>query len=203
MQEKALQLRLSGQIVRVLRSETRWRRFSPTASRSGSRISLRTGILPRRHSRICSFWTNFMWHSLVTGWQLLRMHGLSEILHGASERTAPPASGLAQGHDGSAHSEEGVPKAVYQPASRNGLHRVYWHCLIFPRPRRASVVIQHMLDHLPYRNYLIEEVADTNVPAIRLYEKLGFTEYRRKPLSSMQARRSGINHMISLRLEKA
>ena len=31
-------------------------------------------------------------------------------------------------------------------------------------------------------NYVIEEVADTNTPAMRLYEKLGFEENRRKPI---------------------
>lgn len=67
----------------------------------------------------------------------------------------------------------------------------------------ASAVIRHMLDHLPYRNFIIEEVADTNIPAIRLYEKLGFTEYKRKSLSPRQARISGINHMVSLCLEKS
>ncbi|MEK3732087.1 GNAT family N-acetyltransferase [Paenibacillus sp. FSL M8-0334] len=131
------------------------------------------------------------------------MHGLSEILHGASKRTASPASGLVQGHDGSAHSEEGVQKPFINPPAETGSIEFIGTALSFRGQGAASAVIQHMLDHLPYRNYLIEEVADTNAPAMRLYEKLGFTEYRRKPLSSMQARRSGINHMVSLRLEKS
>ncbi|XOJ01676.1 GNAT family N-acetyltransferase [Paenibacillus polymyxa] len=94
-------------------------------------------------------------------------------------------------------------KPFVDPPAETGSVEFIGTALSFRGQGAASAVIKHMLVHLPYRNYLIEEVADTNVPAIRLYEKLGFTEYKRKSLSPRQARISGINHMVSLRLKKA
>jgi ribosomal protein S18 acetylase RimI-like enzyme len=94
-------------------------------------------------------------------------------------------------------------KPFVDPPSETGSVEFIGTALSFRGQGAASAVILHMLDHLPYRNFIIEEVADTNIPAIRLYEKLGFTEYKRKSLSPKQARRSGINHMVSLCLEKA
>ncbi|PRX70830.1 acetyltransferase (GNAT) family protein [Cohnella sp. SGD-V74] len=89
-------------------------------------------------------------------------------------------------------------KPFVNPPAETGSVEFIATALSFRGQGAASAVIRHMLEHLPYRNYLIEEVADTNVPAIRLYEKLGFTEYKRKSLSPRQARISGINHMVSL-----
>jgi ribosomal protein S18 acetylase RimI-like enzyme len=94
-------------------------------------------------------------------------------------------------------------KPFVAPPSETGSVEFIGTALSFRGQGAASAVIRHMMDHLPYRTFIIEEVADTNVPAIRLYEKLGFTEYKRKSLSPRQARISGIHHMVSLRLEKA
>ncbi|MBD2844067.1 GNAT family N-acetyltransferase [Paenibacillus sp. IB182496] len=94
-------------------------------------------------------------------------------------------------------------KPFADPPAETGSVEFIGTALSFRGQGAASAVIRHMLDHLPYRTYLIEEVADTNIPAIRLYEKLGFTEYKRNSLSPRQARMSGIHHMVSLRLEKA
>ncbi|QJC50836.1 GNAT family N-acetyltransferase [Paenibacillus albicereus] len=93
-------------------------------------------------------------------------------------------------------------KPFVDPPAETGSIEFVGTALSFRGQGAASAVIRHMLDHLPYRTYLIEEVAETNVPAIRLYEKLGFTEYKRKSLSPKQARRAGFHHMVSLRLEK-
>lgn len=65
----------------------------------------------------------------------------------------------------------------------------------------ASQIIRHIIENTPYNNYVIEEVADTNTPAIKLYKKLGFEEYKRKPMPKM-ARKNGINHLLSLRYTK-
>lgn len=66
----------------------------------------------------------------------------------------------------------------------------------------ASQVITHILESKSYNEYLIEEVADTNIPAMKLYEKLGFKEYKRKAFPEKLAKKNGINHLISLRYLK-
>lgn len=55
------------------------------------------------------------------------------------------------------------------------------------------------MEMTPFEQYMIEEVADTNLPAMKLYRKLGFEEYKRKQLSTSAAKKSGIQHMVSLR----
>ncbi|XID95554.1 GNAT family N-acetyltransferase [Paenibacillaceae bacterium WGS1546] len=66
----------------------------------------------------------------------------------------------------------------------------------------ASLVIRHIVDSTSFKEYLIEEVADTNVPAVRLYEKLGFAEYRRKAIPKKLAEKNGINHLVSMKYVK-
>ena len=52
-------------------------------------------------------------------------------------------------------------------------------------------MIRHILEDTPYEAYLIEEVADTNIPAMKLYSKLGFEEYKRRQIPMKGQRRSG------------
>lgn len=66
----------------------------------------------------------------------------------------------------------------------------------------ASQIIQHIIENTPYNDYVIDEVADTNIPAMRLYEKLGFEEYRRKPMPEKIAKKNGINNLLSLKYVK-
>ena len=66
----------------------------------------------------------------------------------------------------------------------------------------ASQIIEYIIENTPYDNYLIEEVADTNIPAMTLYEKLGFKVYKRKPISKSASKKSGINYLLSLKYEK-
>ncbi|MBD2867286.1 GNAT family N-acetyltransferase [Paenibacillus arenilitoris] len=66
----------------------------------------------------------------------------------------------------------------------------------------ASQILRHLLDHFPHKVYVIDEVADTNIPAMRLYEKLGFTEYKRSAIPPKRAAQIGINYMVSLKYEK-
>ena len=63
----------------------------------------------------------------------------------------------------------------------------------------ASQIIEHIIENTPYNDFVIYEVADTNIPAMQLYEKLGFEEYRRKPMPEKMAKRNGINHLLSLK----
>ncbi|MBT2770986.1 GNAT family N-acetyltransferase [Halomonas sp. ISL-60] len=66
----------------------------------------------------------------------------------------------------------------------------------------ASQLIRHILEHTHYEGYLIEEVADTNIPAMKLYHKLGFEEYKHRQIPIKQAKKIGINHLVSLRYTK-
>lgn len=43
----------------------------------------------------------------------------------------------------------------------------------------ATALIQYLFEHLEYKEFLLE-VVDTNVSAFRLYERLGFTVFKRK-----------------------
>lgn len=62
----------------------------------------------------------------------------------------------------------------------------------------ARAVLTHLLELPNYREYVIDGVADTNVAALRVYERLGFTEFRRH--SVWHTRFTGINYYVSLRL---
>lgn len=66
----------------------------------------------------------------------------------------------------------------------------------------ASQIIQHIIENTPYNDYVIEEVADTNMPAMKLYEKLGFKEYKRKSMPEKMAQKNGINNLLSLKYIK-
>ncbi|WP_096187070.1 GNAT family N-acetyltransferase [Evansella halocellulosilytica] len=72
----------------------------------------------------------------------------------------------------------------------------------FRGKRVASQIFQYIIQNTPYNDYVIEEVADTNIPAMRLYEKLGFEVYKRKPIPKRIAKRNGINNLLSLRYVK-
>ncbi|SDT47163.1 Acetyltransferase (GNAT) family protein [Paenibacillaceae bacterium GAS479] len=66
----------------------------------------------------------------------------------------------------------------------------------------ASTLIRYLLEHKSYNEFLIEEVADTNEPAMKLYAKLGFVEYKSKLLPEKHARKNGINRLVSLKYMK-
>ncbi|WP_338452696.1 N-acetyltransferase [Niallia oryzisoli] len=66
----------------------------------------------------------------------------------------------------------------------------------------ASQIIQYIIENTPYNDYVIDEVADTNTPAMNLYKKMGFEEYKRKPLPEKIAKKIGINNFLSLKYVK-
>ncbi len=63
----------------------------------------------------------------------------------------------------------------------------------------ASAVIGHIIASTPYREYALE-VADTNINAVKLYEKLGFREFMR--VKQKNSKQSGINHLVYMKYEK-
>jgi ribosomal protein S18 acetylase RimI-like enzyme len=73
---------------------------------------------------------------------------------------------------------------------------------VFRGKGAASQIINHIINSTNYREYLIEEVADTNTPAMNLYKKLGFKEYKQKPVPKNRAEKIGINNFISLKYIK-
>ncbi|MCK8488852.1 hypothetical protein M0651_16905 [Paenibacillus sp. MBLB2552] len=54
-----------------------------------------------------------------------------------------------------------------------------------------------LVTRLGYEDYFLE-VVDTNTAAIRLYEKLGFVEFRRKPQRCFR-KQAGFNARIYMR----
>lgn len=66
----------------------------------------------------------------------------------------------------------------------------------------ASQIIHYVFENTPYNDYVIDEVADTNIPAMKLYTKLGFEEYKRKPIPEKMAKKNGINNLLSLKYVK-
>jgi ribosomal protein S18 acetylase RimI-like enzyme len=62
----------------------------------------------------------------------------------------------------------------------------------------ATALITHFLALPQYREYVLETVSDINTPALNLYRKLGFVEYKRVPVK--HTRLSGINYYVSLKL---
>lgn len=66
----------------------------------------------------------------------------------------------------------------------------------------ATQIINHILENTSYRNYIISEVADTNTSAMNLYKRLGFVEYKSKSIPPLQAKKIGINNIVSLKYVK-
>lgn len=83
-----------------------------------------------------------------------------------------------------------------------------------PRPRQGSIefvataarhrgkgvasALISRLHRLPqYDSFVLSEVADTNTAALRVYRRLGYTEYARRPVR--HGRWSGVNAYVSLR----
>ncbi len=63
----------------------------------------------------------------------------------------------------------------------------------------ASAIIQHIFSVTPYSSYVLE-VADTNAPAVSLYQRLGFAEIMRVP--QKHSKQSGINFLVYMKCEK-
>jgi ribosomal protein S18 acetylase RimI-like enzyme len=62
----------------------------------------------------------------------------------------------------------------------------------------ATALIRHLLALPHYREYVLETVSDVNTPALNLYRKLGFEEYKRVPVRHTKL--SGISYYVSLKL---
>jgi len=59
----------------------------------------------------------------------------------------------------------------------------------------ATTIINHIFEESDYNEFILE-VADTNIPAMNLYKKIGFEEYAR--IKQKFAKQSGVNYLVYL-----
>lgn len=64
----------------------------------------------------------------------------------------------------------------------------------------ALKIFDYIFENTSFAEYIIEEVADTNIAAMKLYQKIGFTEYKSTPIPPKKAAKIGINRLVSLKL---
>jgi ribosomal protein S18 acetylase RimI-like enzyme len=62
----------------------------------------------------------------------------------------------------------------------------------------ATALLTHLLSLPTFQEYVVEDIKDNNAPALALYAKLGFTEYRRRP--ERFSKRAGFSEYVSMRL---
>jgi ribosomal protein S18 acetylase RimI-like enzyme len=62
----------------------------------------------------------------------------------------------------------------------------------------ATALLRHLLTQPGYREYVLEDIKDTNAPALGLYAKLGSSVYKRRKVRL--ARRAGFNELVSMKL---
>lgn len=62
----------------------------------------------------------------------------------------------------------------------------------------ATALLRHLLALPGYREYVLEDIKDTNAPALGLYANLGFTVYKRRKVRF--ARRAGFTELVSMKL---
>lgn len=63
----------------------------------------------------------------------------------------------------------------------------------------ASAIIKHIFGSTPYDAYALE-VADTNTQAVKLYEKLGYSEFLR--IKQKYSKQSGIDYLVYMKYLK-
>ncbi|MEV5998186.1 GNAT family N-acetyltransferase [Streptomyces griseomycini] len=62
----------------------------------------------------------------------------------------------------------------------------------------ATTLLTHLLTLPQYDEYVLVDISDVNTAALRLYEKLGFREFKRTRVR--HTKQTGINYYISMRL---
>lgn len=87
--------------------------------------------------------------------------------------------------------------------ARDGLAEIGFVTTAPTHQRRGlGIALMQYIVGLPnYDEFILRDIKDTNTPALGLYRKFGFTEYRRRPVRF--ARRAGFSNYLSLRLSRA
>lgn len=62
----------------------------------------------------------------------------------------------------------------------------------------ATTLLRHLLALPGLHEYVLEDIKDTNTPALAVYTKLGFTEYTRRAVRGAQ--RAGFTELLSMKL---
>ncbi|MGH1564835.1 N-acetyltransferase family protein [Mumia sp. DW29H23] len=62
----------------------------------------------------------------------------------------------------------------------------------------ATALLRRLLALPGYQEYVLEDIKDTNAPALAVYSKLGFTVYKRRKVRF--ARRAGFTELVSMKL---
>lgn len=64
----------------------------------------------------------------------------------------------------------------------------------------GTALMEHLLTLPAYTEYVLEDIADTNTAALRLYKKVGYREFRRVRVG--HTKRTGIRYYVSMRLSQ-
>lgn len=64
----------------------------------------------------------------------------------------------------------------------------------------ATAILNYLLTLPQYNEYVLQDIADTNTPAINLYEKLGYKEFIR--IKQKHSKITGINYYLSMKYIK-
>lgn len=64
----------------------------------------------------------------------------------------------------------------------------------------AIALMRHLLQ-LPYDEFVLQDIKDTNTPALKLYRKLGFVETRIRPVKF--AKRAGFSTYVTMSFDRA
>ncbi|MBF6133250.1 GNAT family N-acetyltransferase [Nocardia otitidiscaviarum] len=62
----------------------------------------------------------------------------------------------------------------------------------------ATALLRHLVEQPGYREFVLEDIKDTNASALAVYTRLGFTVYKRRKVRL--ARRAGFTELVSMRL---
>ena len=78
------------------------------------------------------------------------------------------------------------------PAPETGSIEYVGTALEFRGQGAASQIIRYIIENTSYKKYLIEAVADTNLPALKLYKKLGFRNIKGNLFPQIVQRKLGL-----------
>ncbi|MCC8022918.1 MAG: GNAT family N-acetyltransferase [Clostridiales bacterium] len=71
----------------------------------------------------------------------------------------------------------------------------------FRGPGVATPLIRDLIAATPYRDYMLD-VADSNVPAVKVYEKIGFQDFMRVPQNPALAKWGGFHALVYMKYTK-
>jgi ribosomal protein S18 acetylase RimI-like enzyme len=132
---------------------------------------------------------------------------IASVTEGAQECFAPRADQLRR-HLGALHGTTSylIVRSQFLGAyddARHGLAEIGFVATApeFQGRGVATTLMRHLLQLPEYAEYVLRDIKDTNAPALGLYGKLGFDEFRRRPIRF--AKRAGFSAYVSMRLAQA